>query len=197
MSCESGQSIGGEELLAAWQELPVDQQTTLVLELMTGLMETDQKPEIQAAIASRWPIETKHLATGLPPVALTRDDLVEASFHQDEIAQITDADLLTIARTMRDHYVHDVFWPELEYVTASVLEKKRQRSFGETLEEISAADGPFYTWMAEIDRYVWTLVGCSVYDLPDYSFRSMFDDEVAAEEAANRVLEEAGFDLAD
>ena len=197
MSHERWQSTAAETMLEAWQQVPVDQQAEVILELLTGLMETDQRPQTQAAIAGRWPIETKHLATSLPPVAITRDDLVEASFHPDEIAQITDADLLIIARTMRDHYVHDVFWPQLEYVTAGVLEEKRQRSVREILEETSATDGPFYTWMAEIDRHVWALAGCSVYDLPDYSFRSMFEDEVTPGEAVNRVLEEAGFDLVD
>ena len=195
MSPEQSGPTGGGELLTAWQQLPAEQQVAVTLGLLGALMDSEQEPAIREAIASRWPIATSLLATAFPVVDITRDDLIEAGFHQDEIGYITDADLLTIARTMRDHAVHDAFWPELEYTTAALLEEKRQRSFREILEETSAADGPFYRWMAAVDRHVWTLAGCSIYDLPDYDFRSMFDDDVVPAESVNRVLEEAGFDL--
>ena len=52
---------------------------------------------------------------------------------------------------------------------------------------------PYENWMRLVDEEVWSIAGCSVYDLPDFCSRDMFESGVSAEEAAREVLEEAGF----
>lgn len=184
-----------EEILAAWGQLPEEHQATIAFALLEGLMKSELRPWLQEALALRWPLETTMLATTFPAVQITRDDLVQAHFNEDEIAQLTDDDLVGIGRTMREHFIYDVFWPALEYCTADLLEKKRQQSFREILEKTTAVDGDYFDWMSEIDRYVWMLAGCSVYDLPDFDSRSMFESGLSATEVANEVLSEAGVTL--
>lgn len=53
----------------------------------------------------------------------------------------------------------------------------------------------FNQWMLTIDQYVWQLVGCSMYDLPDYNFGLMFDNRIEPEEAVNGILQESGLEL--
>lgn len=184
-----------DEILVTWQLLPEEHQATMLLVLLDDVMKGEQRAWLREALALRWPLETGELATAFPAVQLTREDLEQACFSEDEIAQFSDEDLRLVGQTMRDHYVHDVFWPEFEYVVTDFLEKKGQRPFQERLAESSAAAQPFYAWMAAIDQQTWALVGCSIYDLPDADFQSMFGEEMTPAEVVNRVLEVAGFDF--
>lgn len=184
-----------ERVVAAWEQLPPEHQATMLLVLLEKLMEGDYRAWIKQAISLRWPLETELLPTAFTLIKITREDLVEAHFHEDELAQLTGEDLQTIAKTMRDHYVHDVFWPELTYVTEGILEAKNKRSLEQRLEEASAADADFQAWMSQIDKLTWTTAGCSIYDLPDFDFRSRFADSMTPEEAVSQALEESGFDF--
>ena len=194
VSPERIEEINGK-ITGLWELLPSEHQAALALVLLNGLMGGEEWPGLMEAMAQQWPLDTELLSTAFVLVNITREDLVQVHFNEEEIEKLTDDDLKTIAQTMRDHYVHDVFWPELEYVTAAVLEKKQQRRIQQRLEDAAADDTPFNTWMSQIDRQVWLLAGCSVYDLPDSNFRLMFADGVTPVEAANTVLSEAGFGL--
>lgn len=184
-----------EVILATWQQLPEEHQATMVLVLLDDVMKGEQRAWLREALVLRWPLQTNELASAFPVVQLTRKDLVQACLTQEEIGLLTDEDLHLVAQTMRNHHVHDVFWPELEYVVTDLLEKKRQRPFQERLEAVTAVDGDYFAWMNQIDRYVWTLAGCSVYDLQDFDSRPLFTSGATAEEVANQVLDDAGFDL--
>ena len=48
-------------------------------------------------------------------------------------------------------------------------------------------------WMDKVDGYIWAIVGCSVYDLPDCSFRDWYDDGMAPNRAARYALKNAGW----
>lgn len=111
-----------------WEQLPPEHQATVLLVLLEKLMESNYRIWIKQAIGLRWPIETELLATAFPRVQITRDDLRRAHLYEDDIAQLTDEDLRTISQTMREHYIHDVFWPELAYVANEILEEKSRAS---------------------------------------------------------------------
>lgn len=42
-------------------------------------------------------------------------------------------------------------------------------------------DLEFPEWMKRVDQTVWSIVGCSVYDLLDCDYSSMFDDDAPPE----------------
>lgn len=193
-SAENLHTLKGN-LFAAWEHLPLEHQATTTLLLLEKMLESDFRAWVRQTISLRWPLETELLPTAFTLIQITREDLVEAHFHEDEIAQLTDEDLKTIAQTMRDHYVHDVFWPELAYVTEGFLEARNKHNLQQRLEEASAADADFQAWMSQIDKLTWTTAGCSIYDLPDCNFRSMFAGGISPGEVVNQVLEEAGVDF--
>lgn len=123
-------------LFETWEQLPPEHQATALLVLLEKLMESGYRAWIKEAIGLRWPIETELLATAFPRIQITRDDLVRAHIYENDIAQLTDEDLRTISQTMREHYIHDVFWPELAYVANGILEEKS----GATSQQTEAAN---------------------------------------------------------
>lgn len=50
----------------------------------------------------------------------------------------------------------------------------------------------FSSWMETIDCHVWMLAGCSVYDLSNCDFSSMFEAGFAPAEVANNIVIESG-----
>ncbi len=123
-------------LFEAWEQLPPEHQATALLVLLEELMESNYRAWIKETIGLRWPIETELLATAFPRIQITRDDLVQAHIYEDDVAQLTDEDLRTISQTMREHYIHDVFWPELAYVANGILEEKS----GDTSQQAETAN---------------------------------------------------------
>ncbi len=165
------------------------------LDLIQDVMESDAGLPFREELDNRWPVKRASLPATFALLTITREDLVEAHVNQAEMSLLADEDLATIGQTMRDHYVHDLFWPELEYHLTAILETKQTRSPQQRLAEATAEDQPFYRWMGAIDQQIWQLAGCSVYDLPDTNFRVLFNDEMAAAEVANNILQEAGLDF--
>lgn len=47
----------------------------------------------------------------------------------------------------------------------------------------------FEDWMNRVDDAVYALVGCSVYDLPDYRFMDAYLDGAFPEEIAQEVID--------
>lgn len=180
-------------LFEAWKQLPQEHQATVLLVLLEKLMEGNYKGWIKEAISLRLPVETDLLAAAFPSVLITRDDLRRAHLYEDDIAQLTDEDLHTISQTMREHYIHDVFWPELAYVANGFLEEKTRAIPQQA--EVDTAQVAFQKWMEQVDDFVQQIAGCSVYDLPDCDFYSMFQDGASPAESANGAVSEAGLDL--
>ncbi len=56
----------------------------------------------------------------------------------------------------------------------------------------SAQEQKFAEWMQAVDQAVWNIVFCSVYDLPDYDYRSLFAANIPPLEAAQEALEAVG-----
>jgi hypothetical protein len=57
-------------------------------------------------------------------VSLDHDDLRRAHLDEAELAQLSDDDLVDIARGVRNHFVQDVFWDKVEYVARAMLEQR-------------------------------------------------------------------------
>jgi hypothetical protein len=50
--------------------------------------------------------------------------LKRAHLDDEEISQLNDDDLVEIAGAVRNHFVHNVFWDEVEYVAREMLEQR-------------------------------------------------------------------------
>lgn len=51
----------------------------------------------------------------------------------------------------------------------------------------------FTAWFNQVDIETMGIAGCSIHDLPDIDFWSLFDDEASPAEAAKEALREAGY----
>lgn len=51
----------------------------------------------------------------------------------------------------------------------------------------------FTAWFNQVDIETMDIAGCSIHDLPDIDFWSLFDDEASPAEAAKEALREAGY----
>jgi hypothetical protein len=47
--------------------------------------------------------------------------------------------------------------------------------------------------MEQVDKAVWAMAGCSVYDLPDIDYYSLFAVGSTPQQAADAALLDAGF----
>ncbi len=58
--------------------------------------------------------------------SVTRADLEEQGFTPEQIAQLSDEDMKTIAAAMEDIYCDTGFWEDLELCTKRTLERKEE-----------------------------------------------------------------------
>ncbi len=61
-----------------------------------------------------------------PLTSLTRADLVQAGFSEEQVSLLTDEDMRAIASKMEDLYCDHGFWDDLETAVHSILGKKEQ-----------------------------------------------------------------------
>lgn len=113
-----------EVLLTIWQQLPPEHQASMAMVMLESLINGQYRQWIREAIDLRWPVTPDAFPDTFGLVQLSFDDLRRVQFDEDEIAQLDEQDLRAIAVTMRNHYVHDLFWYELRYVTQARLEGK-------------------------------------------------------------------------
>jgi hypothetical protein len=114
-------------ILTQWQKLPISEQKETALDLLDEVMTSQYVSAFREAVDSRWPGKPKSLHATFALVSLDHDDLQRAHLDEAEITQLNDDDLVEIARTVRNHFVQDVFWDEVEYVARAMLEQ-RERS---------------------------------------------------------------------
>jgi hypothetical protein len=89
-------------------------------------MEGELGEWLKEAMALRWPKQTDTGESLFPITAVSRDDLKQVNFSDEEAAQLTDEDMRKIAEKMEDHYVNDWFWDDLKYFAEDILEKKQR-----------------------------------------------------------------------
>jgi hypothetical protein len=113
-----------EQLLNFWRQLPSEHQASIVLLLTNEVLTGQWGTWLREAIALRWPIETPEQS--VLRFGISREDLKQVHLSEQEISQLTDEDLKTIAYLMAEHYLNDVFWDDLSYIAEGILAKKRQ-----------------------------------------------------------------------
>jgi hypothetical protein len=116
-----------DSILTQWQKLPVSEQKETALDLLDEIMSSQYMPEFREAVDTRWPVKPKSLHTTFALVSLDHDDLQRAHLDEAKLAQLSDDDLVEIAGTVRNHFVQDVFWDEVEYVARATLEYKQRQ----------------------------------------------------------------------
>jgi hypothetical protein len=97
------------------------------LDLLDEVMSSQYASAFREAIDTRWPVKPKSLHATFALVSLDHEDLQRAHLDEAEMAELSDDDLMEIAGTVRNHFVQDVFWDEVEYVARAMLEQ-RERS---------------------------------------------------------------------
>jgi hypothetical protein len=116
-----------DTILTQWRKLPVSDQKETALDLLDEVMSSQYASAFREAIDTRWPVKPKSLHATFALVSLDHEDLQRAHLDEAEMAELSDDDLMEIAGTVRNHFVQDVFWDEVEYVARAMLEQ-RERS---------------------------------------------------------------------
>ncbi len=115
------------EIFDRFQQLPAEHQASLTLALLNGLKQGEWGEWLRGAIEISWPQQAEPEEKLFPITGISREDLQQVHFSEDQIAQLTDEDMGKIAESMADHYVNDLFWDELKFHTQEVLDDKGQR----------------------------------------------------------------------
>jgi hypothetical protein len=51
-------------------------------------------------------------------------------------------------------------------------------------------DRIFNQWLQQVDAHVVTMLGCSIWDMPDMGYRDLYDDGMSAHQTALEVVAE-------
>ena len=114
-----------------WRQLPETHQVSLVLRLADGIMNDVYRPYLRHAMTQQWPVRPAEFHVAFPRFEITEDDLLNAYLDEEDVVQLTPEHLEEMADTMRNHYIHDLFWPELRHVAGLVLENLAKEQPGE------------------------------------------------------------------
>jgi hypothetical protein len=113
-----------DTILTQWRKLPVSEQKETALDLLDEVMSSQYVSAFREAVDSRWPVKAKSIHATFVLVSLNHDDLQRAHLDEAEITQLNDDDLVEIAGIVRNHFVQDVFWDEVEYMARAMLEQR-------------------------------------------------------------------------
>ncbi len=190
------------EILSAWNQLPGEFKATLIQTLVQDVQNMEVRDSSAEIIAYRTKKEKETESSTYPVYSLNRENL-EQAFSEEEFNQFGDQDIRRIAEELRNGFLFDSgFWYAVKMVGEDILEERAFFPDGDSeshdvwTEQIVSEVGQDYSrWMKAVDQAVWISAGCSVYDLPDCNFRSMFDEGAASAEAVNEVLQNAGFEF--
>jgi hypothetical protein len=111
-----------EQIQALWEAMPDEQKAAMTLTLLDSVMKSDYRPWLLQNMAERWPLQTEELAYAYPHIEISELDLVRVQLDDEEISRLTER-RHGIAVIMRNHYLYDVFWPELRHVARMLLEE--------------------------------------------------------------------------
>jgi hypothetical protein len=110
-----------EEILNQFRQLPMEHQASLGFVIVNILMEGELSSWFLDATTRRY------LQTALL-LEVDREDLEQAGISNVDIARLTDQDLVTLGRRLREHYIHDLYPDELRFHTNALLEHKPRQS---------------------------------------------------------------------
>ncbi len=113
-----------DDLLDRFGQLPPEHQATIGLVLVKTILEGEQGTWFRDALTAK--LERGDTATVAPYIlSVTHDHLRQVQVSEEELAQLSDADLATIASLIHEHYITDAFWDELAFITDLVLAGKK------------------------------------------------------------------------
>ena len=202
-----------EDIFRAWKHLPSEHQATVTLVMINEVLQGEwgawlfnafslqyaERKEENAYLNTAPSMETEASTLTFPVITISRSHLKRV-FSEEEVAQFTDQEIAQIAEEMRiDFTVDPGFWYAVEMTGRRILTERDEppEDVGHQLpdsEQQNQYDEAAYTdWMQTVDEVVWQMAACSVYDLPDYEFRMLFDDDVIPAYAAEQALIAAGF----
>lgn len=119
------------QIQALWQELPDAHQVALALKLVGSILDGPYRPYFRHAMTRQFPVRPSEFPVAFPRFEITDDDLLNAYLDEEDVVQLTPEHLEEMAETMRSHYIHDLFWPELRHVAGLVLENLAKEQPGE------------------------------------------------------------------
>ncbi len=115
-----------DDILNRFRELPPEHQATMGLVLVKTIVGGDMGTWFRDALTTRFEVGEK--ATAAPYIlSVSREHLRRVHITEEEIAQLSDADLGTIASLIHEHYITDAFWDELAFITDLVLAGKKHK----------------------------------------------------------------------
>ncbi len=110
------------QIHAIWRELPDTHQVALVLQLADSIMTSAYRPYFRHAMTQLWPVRPSEFPVAFPKFEISQADLIRANLDEEDAVQLSAESRQEIANSMRQHYIHDLFWPELGHVAGMVLE---------------------------------------------------------------------------
>lgn len=110
-----------EAIITAFQALPPEHQATMSLSVFKIVTDGEWGTWVKDALSRLNMTETSSVGS-FPTV--TRDHLHHVAFSENEIGKLTDDELAAISRAMYTHYVSDLFWDEVQFHTANILDGK-------------------------------------------------------------------------
>lgn len=106
-----------DEIAERWNRLPPEHQASMALTLSSNVIDGEYGPWLLTAIALLHPeIDV--------PLPLSDEHLRQVGFSDEELRQLNEADRQNIRQRMIDHWLQDVYWQDLEYQAAKLLEEK-------------------------------------------------------------------------
>ena len=189
------------KLLSHWQQLPAEHKATMTLLLLNEVRQGEWGEWLTEAggmlLKDREKEPSQH---SYPVISISRAGLSQI-FSQEEVALFSDDDVQLIAQSIGTSLnLNPSFWNTVEATGRLLLENHHTiADHTSTIYQVrpdpESQDGEadFSQWMLEVDRFVWMISGCSIHDLPNHDFRTMFEDGASPAEIANEALQEAGF----
>ena len=110
-----------EQMETIWQTLPDEHKVSLALKFVDTIMASDYRPYYLYLSAQKWPLKTEELESAFPTIEISEEDLLRANLDDEEVAQLTDEQRQKMAEVLRSHYIHDQFWPEVQYLARVFL----------------------------------------------------------------------------
>ncbi|WP_162909870.1 hypothetical protein [Aggregatilinea lenta] len=99
------------EILKEWGRLPSEDKVRVTAVMLRRLLEEDRDSLPSVVAESVQPL-------------LTPDTLRQVNLSEEAIAALNNDALTSIVENMTNHFLHDVFWDELEFAAQKLLQER-------------------------------------------------------------------------
>lgn len=106
-----------DEITARWRSLPPEHQASLALTLSSEVIDGEYGPWLLSAIRLLHPEINV-------PLPISDQHLKQVGLSDEELLELGEADRQNIRQRMLDHWLQDVYWQDLEFQAAKLLEEK-------------------------------------------------------------------------